>query len=311
MDEELQQPEPKISDVEAILIGTFLGILDIIDIIPIAGDITDIATTPLNFYFWSKGIQSTTFVVSQLLDLVPVVQEFPSRTIAWGITVYMDRHPKQFAALQTATAIAGVLEGQVGDAEGALAESEVAAQTTNAGFAAEEAGAAEGGAMGARSEMEVEAQAEENEHLNGEPGNKKPSEETTERNRGEGASSESWENAQQTPEEQTAAEDKAEKKKEYEEVIMSKAERDPIEIAEEEELGTEAFVPVASKKRMEAEQPVEKSTQDLLKEREIKMEKATEVEKEQKKVLQFPSPTKSSPPKSGKEGEDQDLALVA
>jgi hypothetical protein len=298
MDEELQQPEPKISDVEAILIGTFLGILDLIDIIPIAGDITDIATTPLNFYFWSKGIKSTTFVVSQLLDLVPIVQEFPSRTIAWGITVYLDRHPQQFAALQTATAIAGIAEGQVGGAEGALAEGEVAAQATNASVAAEEAVSVEGATRG------VDAEA------NGGSGNKKPSEATTERDRGENA-----EESKDVPTDVSAGTSEntkeAEKAREYEEEMTSKAERDPIKNAEEEELGAEAFVPEGSRKKAGTEQPVEKSTQDLLKEREAKMEKATEVEKGQKKVIQFPSPTQSPSPKSNKENEDKDIALAA
>src|SRR5665213_3066891 len=117
MDEEIQQPEaePKISDVEIILIGLFFATLDLIDLIPIAGDITDVVAAPMGFYYWMKGINATTFIVAEVLDLIPGIQEFPSRTIGWGITVWLDRHPKIEGKLGAGIAFAGALEGEVSD----------------------------------------------------------------------------------------------------------------------------------------------------------------------------------------------------
>ena len=117
MDDE-QQLEPKISTAEIVLIGAFYGILDVIDIIPIAGDITDIIAAPMFLYYSSKGISGIPFLVSEILDAIPLTQEFPSRTIGWIVTVVIDRNPKLEAQLQTAAAVAGAVEGAGGLAGG-------------------------------------------------------------------------------------------------------------------------------------------------------------------------------------------------
>jgi hypothetical protein len=123
MDEELPKPEPKISEVEIILVGLFFGLLDVIDIIPIAGDITDVIAAPMGLYYWSKGINATAFIAAEILDLIPVAQEIPSRTIGWAITVVLDRSPKLQAKFAPIGRIAGALEGNVEENEALATES--------------------------------------------------------------------------------------------------------------------------------------------------------------------------------------------
>lgn len=113
MDEEAQLSRPKISEVEIVGIGLLYFIFDLVDLIPVAGDITDVVAAPMGLYYWMKGINGITFLVAEVLDLIPGIQEIPSRTIGWGITVWLDRHPKLEARLATVTAVAGALEGDV------------------------------------------------------------------------------------------------------------------------------------------------------------------------------------------------------
>ncbi len=59
-----QKAEPKISVSEAVLIGMFLAILDVIDLIPLAGDLTDVAAAPLVLYYFMKHINGTAYIIS-------------------------------------------------------------------------------------------------------------------------------------------------------------------------------------------------------------------------------------------------------
>ncbi len=133
MDETPEIHEPKISLPEAMFIGGGILVLDLIDLIPGAGDVTDLFTTPVNFYLYSKGVNGTWFVVSQVLDLFPIVQEFPTRSLAWAALIYLDRNPSQIGA---AVEKIGELEEK---AEGVGGASEEVA-TKEAGTVGETAG---------------------------------------------------------------------------------------------------------------------------------------------------------------------------
>lgn len=170
MDEEIEVPQPasKISDAVAILIGLFNALLDAIDLIPIAGDITDVVAAPMGFYYWMNGISATGFIVAEILDLIPGIQEIPSRTIAWIIIVWLDRHPKIEAKLGTAIEIGNAIEGNFGGAEGGL---EAEAQLASAGNTTLNVADAESGAL----------TAEENGGGGKPETNARPSETSTER----------------------------------------------------------------------------------------------------------------------------------
>jgi hypothetical protein len=164
MDEEIQKPEPKISDVEIILIGLFYLFLDAIDFIPAAGDITDVIAAPMGFYYWQKGLNGITFIVAEIIEAIPGLQEFPFiRIITWGITVVIDRSPKLQASLATVEAVEGALDTLEGagaaGAEG-ISERGIAAETTTPRGEAGQGSAAQAPASG---------------------GNNRPSDENTER----------------------------------------------------------------------------------------------------------------------------------
>jgi len=86
MDEEAEK-KSKITMAEAVFIGLGVGVLDLIDLIPVAGDITDLLVWPVNYYMYIKGINGIPFLAGEILDLIPGVQEFPSRSIAWWGTL--------------------------------------------------------------------------------------------------------------------------------------------------------------------------------------------------------------------------------
>jgi len=137
------RPDPKISTSEAVLIGLFLLTLDAIDLIPLAGDLTDVAAAPLVFYYFTKHINGTAYIISCGLDLIPVVQEFPTRSIVWWGTVALDRFaPAKVEELIEATG--EKLEGGEGGPGELGSESELGAgvaESTQQGAAvAEQAG---------------------------------------------------------------------------------------------------------------------------------------------------------------------------
>ncbi len=137
-----ERPEPKISTSEAVLIGMFLLILDAIDLIPIAGDLTDVAGAPLILYYYTKHINGVAYIVSEILDLIPIVQEIPSRSIVWWGTVAFDR----FAPAKVEEAVEKLGEEAEGKEGGGELEGE-------GGLGAE---TSEGGQRGASSAERVE-----------------------------------------------------------------------------------------------------------------------------------------------------------
>jgi hypothetical protein len=111
-----EKAEPKISVSEAVLIGLFLAILDAIDLIPLAGDLTDVAAAPLVLYYFMKNINGTAYIIAWVMDLIPFLQEFPNRSIAWWGTVIFERIAP--AKLQSAVEQTGeIAEGKEGGGE--------------------------------------------------------------------------------------------------------------------------------------------------------------------------------------------------
>lgn len=73
------------------MVGLFLAVLDAIDLIPFAGDITDLFAAPLVFYYFFKNINGLLYILSLILDAIPGIQEVPSRSIVWWGTVLFER----------------------------------------------------------------------------------------------------------------------------------------------------------------------------------------------------------------------------
>jgi hypothetical protein len=110
-----EKAEPKISVSEAVLIGLFLAILDVIDLFPIAGDLTDVAAAPLVLYYFMKNINGTVYIIAWVMDLIPILQELPNRSIAWWGTVIFERvAPAKLE--QAVEAVGEAVEGNEGEA---------------------------------------------------------------------------------------------------------------------------------------------------------------------------------------------------
>ncbi|MEK7507640.1 MAG: hypothetical protein AAB602_00965 [Patescibacteria group bacterium] len=120
MNEE-QQPDPKISLVEVILIGLIFALFDAIEIVIVflALDdfwIIDITASIIFFYLLIKGVPPIRQLVCWILELIPYVGALPLLTIGWGLTVWADHHPS--GALAKTGAIAGTAQGKKALAKG-------------------------------------------------------------------------------------------------------------------------------------------------------------------------------------------------
>jgi hypothetical protein len=140
MDEEAQaggrsRGEPKIDLVTGIGITLAMGTLDILDIIPFVGDFTTLPAYMVNFYLYTKGINGTLFAVTNTLGFIPIIQDFPCKTIGWLATWGID----QFAPPIVAVTLEQVGEKMEGKAEGVAGATEGAA-TGAAGTAAKGTG---------------------------------------------------------------------------------------------------------------------------------------------------------------------------
>jgi hypothetical protein len=123
MDDEPQKPEPKISLPIALFIGIIMVLCDILEFIPIMGDILDIVVGfPLDIYLWLSGINVTYALIEQAVEAIPVAQELPLWTAMWIATVITANNPK----LEKAAELAGSLEGKgaAGAAGGVVKEGE-------------------------------------------------------------------------------------------------------------------------------------------------------------------------------------------
>lgn len=98
--EEETKPEPKISTVEILFITPFFIITDLIGIflIFLALDdfgLIDIVQFPVSqIYLWFKGVRGTTMFIGNILETLPYIGALPNASIAWIITVWLDRNPK-------------------------------------------------------------------------------------------------------------------------------------------------------------------------------------------------------------------------
>jgi hypothetical protein len=148
MDEKLEglRPEPKISLVVAILIGIALLIVDIAELIPFVGDFIGVPVGALvAFYLIMSKINGTVFIVGTVLDAIPVIQEFPCKTLAWIITVGVDHFAPAAVSekLEQAGEIAEGKAGEAGAGAGAAAGTEGAAKGATAAAKETEAAAQE------------------------------------------------------------------------------------------------------------------------------------------------------------------------
>jgi hypothetical protein len=219
-----QKAEPKISVSEAVLIGMFLAILDVIDLIPLAGDLTDVAAAPLVLYYFMKHINGTAYIISWILDLIPVTQEFPSRSIVWWGTVIFERVAP--AKLEQETEKVGEL-GEGGEGGEALEGGE----GLEAG-ASEGAEASENAEQGVSSAEETEGGAE-TEGVEGET----PAEENGGEGEGQEAGGETETPAEEeggegeNPKEEGGEEGESE---DGEDISETESEKNPLDVEEED-----------------------------------------------------------------------------
>jgi hypothetical protein len=131
------EPEPKISLPIALFIGVIMVICDLLELIPLAGDILDVVIgIPLDIYLFFSGINMTYALIGQGIELIPIAQELPLWTATWIMTVYVANHPK----LEAIAEVAGTLEGKgvgAGTAGVVLQEAEIAEQAGQAAVMAE------------------------------------------------------------------------------------------------------------------------------------------------------------------------------
>lgn len=211
-----EKGEPKISDSEVVLVGMFVGTLDVIDFIPGAGDLTDIPGAGLIFYYYKKHINGIVYIISEILDAIPFVGIFPWRTCVWIGTVAFDRlAPKKIEeALEELGEKAEGGEGGTGELEGETTSLE---QGTAQGGQSAEAGTegassrgtikAEGGPegndQGGQDETEKGGEAERT----GEEGEEENDEDREESEKERGAERAMESGSEISPEEEAESED--------------------------------------------------------------------------------------------------------
>lgn len=86
------------------------GIATLFNIFFGAGEIIKLfinAIASLILYFWvtMKGVRPLWTLAGAGLEFIPIANTLPIRTITMGITIYIDRHPKQMEKIQTAARI--------------------------------------------------------------------------------------------------------------------------------------------------------------------------------------------------------------
>jgi hypothetical protein len=111
MDEE--KPEPKISLPEAIFVGLLFFVLpDAVEFILIFFGLDDfwisdaIAFPGSQIYLKMKGVKGVYTLAANLAETLPYVGWLPMRTIGFGVTLWLDHHPKAEAVLRAAAPIA-------------------------------------------------------------------------------------------------------------------------------------------------------------------------------------------------------------
>lgn len=126
--EEEEKPQPKISDVEIVLMGGICLFFDAIELVLLffALDdfwILDTFASAIAIYFWFKGVSAIRYVVTWAIELIPWVGGLPLKTFGFAMTVYLDRHPKLAAVAQKAAVAKGGVKGKIAGKEaGSVAE---------------------------------------------------------------------------------------------------------------------------------------------------------------------------------------------
>ena len=106
--------EPKISLPEAIFVGSWIMLIDAIEMIPILnflGDfgITDALAFPATtIYFFMKGVPPLFGLAGNVLELFPILGWLPLRTLGFILTIVADHNPK----LQKVAEVADVATGR-------------------------------------------------------------------------------------------------------------------------------------------------------------------------------------------------------
>ncbi|MGC9598898.1 MAG: hypothetical protein ABSE18_00755 [Minisyncoccia bacterium] len=142
--------QPKITLTEGLLIGGGLTVVCVINLIPIAGDITaPVAGGLMFFYLYMKGLRGTNVVATNIVGyaagMFPIVQALPTPLVAWVVVIIIDRMPVVEKIAEKAEVVTG--GGEAGALGGAAAEGAAVE-----GAAVE--GAAAGGAAGATAAAE-------------------------------------------------------------------------------------------------------------------------------------------------------------
>lgn len=119
MDEALALPEPKISLIEFLYIGIALAIVSVINLIPLAGDVTSIVAGGLMFfYLYQKGLWGTSTIATNAVGyacgFVPFLQWIPTALAAWVATFIIDHNPKLEAVTEKAGQLEAFAEGGAG-----------------------------------------------------------------------------------------------------------------------------------------------------------------------------------------------------
>ena len=86
------RPEPKISDGAIYYLIVFAVIADLINLLPLVNILSTLITLPIfQIYFRLKGIKSTSFVVSQMIEFIPIISILPATTAGVVIVIIQDR----------------------------------------------------------------------------------------------------------------------------------------------------------------------------------------------------------------------------
>ncbi len=165
MDEETQTQTPqseqehqsKFPLPEALLVGSFIALVDTIDILGLlfafpTSDVTSIVAFPATqIYMYLKGVKGNYLLIGNLIKLIPWIGDLPIRTATFIIVVYTENHPK----LQAVVSVAAVATG-AGGVGGAAGGAKAVEGEAKAGVGAAEGEMKAGAAAGAPGAVGVE-----------------------------------------------------------------------------------------------------------------------------------------------------------
>ena len=104
----------KISTAEAILLIMVGLVADLINWVPIVNWVVAIFMFPITqIYFRMKGIRGNYSLISNLIELIPIVSVLPAYTIAMVATIYVDRHPELLEKVSKMAAAKTVNKGNL------------------------------------------------------------------------------------------------------------------------------------------------------------------------------------------------------